>query len=103
MGYLDKLKISQIDRDNGTRQPQKTTVSLTSNHIRRSFSTAICSIREPRDAHSCWIIIVPNCPFCGKEHHHGGGPGNGDPHRYLTTRMSHCRKDRRIYALRKAI
>ncbi len=30
-----------------------------------------------------WIWLVPTCPYCGKSHHHYGGPLNGDPYKYL--------------------
>ncbi len=29
-----------------------------------------------------WIWIVPACLYCGQEHHHYGGPLDGDPYQY---------------------
>ncbi len=44
---------------------------------------------HPKVAHS-WVVI--RCPFCGKKHYHGGGPGDGDPRNYLGERAAHCVK-----------
>lgn len=30
------------------------------------------------------------CPYCGKTHHHGGGPLDQDPHALLGHRLAHC-------------
>jgi len=35
--------------------------------------------------------IIPNCPFCGKKHQHGGGTiGKDDPRQALGSRVPHC-------------
>ncbi len=34
--------------------------------------------------------IVPECPFCGERHFHGGGETSGDPLRLLGHRLAHC-------------
>lgn len=39
-----------------------------------------------------WLLFVPDCPFCGKLHSHGGG---GDPSfesmlTFMGDRVSHC-------------
>lgn len=30
------------------------------------------------------------CPYCGKIHHHGGGPLDQDPRALLGHRLAHC-------------
>lgn len=37
-----------------------------------------------------YLWRVPICPFCGKEHVHGGGSVSGDPRRLLSHRAVHC-------------
>src|SRR3712207_5674943 len=38
-----------------------------------------------------WIWVVPTCPYCDQEHHHYGGPLDGDPYRYTGHRVpAHC-------------
>jgi hypothetical protein len=34
--------------------------------------------------------VIRDCPFCGCEHWHGGGPIGEDPRHYLFHRVSHC-------------
>ncbi len=34
-----------------------------------------------------WILEI-TCPYCGRRHHHGGGPTDGPP--VLGERLSHC-------------
>lgn len=38
----------------------------------------------------CWQWIIPRCPFCHKEHYHGGGDSSGDPRTLLGGRGPHC-------------
>lgn len=38
----------------------------------------------------CWVWTVPECPFCGAQHEHGGGPLDGDPRQFLGHRVAHC-------------
>ena len=38
-----------------------------------------------------WHLIVDSCPYCGKQHRHGGGPITGDWRRLLGHRVSDCR------------
>jgi len=38
-----------------------------------------------------WHLIVDSCPYCGKQHSHGGGPITGDWRRLLGHRVSDCR------------
>ena len=35
-----------------------------------------------------WVIA--RCPFCGKRHRHGAGPPDGDPRKFLGSRVPHC-------------
>lgn len=37
-----------------------------------------------------WQWVVKACPFCGKQHWHGGGPASGDPRERLGPRVAHC-------------
>lgn len=30
-----------------------------------------------------WIWVVPQCPYCGDEHWHSGGPLTADPYRFV--------------------
>lgn len=39
---------------------------------------------------ACWYWVVERCPFCGRQHTHGGGPLDGDPRRLLGHRSQHC-------------
>lgn len=45
--------------------------------------------RSVRRRDGVWDLYI-TCPFCGKEHHHGGG--NGDRPN-LGYRMAHCSPD----------
>lgn len=49
----------------------------------------------------CWLWVVEQCPYCKKQHTHGGGPRSGDPREYLGHRLSHCasRSERADYVL----
>jgi hypothetical protein len=38
----------------------------------------------------CWLWIVDRCPYCGKQHQHGGGGLASNPREYLGTRVPHC-------------
>lgn len=38
----------------------------------------------------CWLWVVEQCPYCQKQHTHGGGPRSGNPREYLGHRVSHC-------------
>jgi hypothetical protein len=38
----------------------------------------------------CNLWIVQQCPLCGREHTHGGGPSSGDPRNLLGHRSQHC-------------
>ena len=44
-----------------------------------------------------WILDVAQCPFCGKDHNHGGGSLDHPP--ALGFRLSHCLKQPRDYEL----
>ncbi len=37
-----------------------------------------------------WHLIVDSCPYCGKQHSHGGGPITGDWRRLLGHRVADC-------------
>jgi len=39
---------------------------------------------------SAWAWVVLSCPYCGKEHRHGGGRLEDDPYRLLGHRSAHC-------------
>jgi hypothetical protein len=45
--------------------------------------------RAVRRRDGIWDLYI-DCPYCGKEHHHGGGDGNGPN---LGYRLSHCGPD----------
>jgi hypothetical protein len=30
-----------------------------------------------------WVWVVPQCPYCGDEHWHSGGPLSDDPYRFV--------------------
>ena len=50
---------------------------------------AFCIVTPYRDrSNALWAITIPECPYCGKEHHHGGGSLNGPP--ILGYRAPHC-------------
>lgn len=52
---------------------------------------ARCRLTKPKySVDDVWLWVVDQCPFCGKTHVHGGGPGNGDPMKYLGTRSADC-------------
>ena len=50
---------------------------------------AYCYLKESRTARQ-WI--VPQCPWCGKSHTHGGGGKEDNPLDFLGHRISHCSK-----------
>ncbi len=37
-----------------------------------------------------WMWVVPKCPFCKRQHAHGGGQLDENPFRLLGHRRSHC-------------
>jgi hypothetical protein len=37
-----------------------------------------------------WIWVIDSCPYCGRQHRHGGGLIGDDPHRLLGHRAAHC-------------
>jgi hypothetical protein len=54
-------------------------------------------VKVTRNARSGgWLLHVPECPFCGSPHNHGGGGGQ-EP--VLGWPLSHCRSGSRIYRL----
>ena len=57
---------------------------------------AYATVVRSRD---CWLLVIPRCPFCEKSHSHGGGPLDGDPGRYLSSRVSHCIRYHEMYWL----
>jgi len=49
--------------------------------------TAECFLRK---VSKTYIWVIPECPFCGEEHEHGGGRLGDDPKKFLGLRVSHC-------------
>jgi hypothetical protein len=48
------------------------------------------AIAKLRKGEGCYLWIIPQCPICGEEHEHGGGPLGGNPDDFLGSRVPHC-------------
>lgn len=55
--------------------------------------------RAIRRSDGIWDLFI-RCPFCGKEHHHGGGDGDTPDYGY---RAAHCTGTRREYLSYKIV
>ncbi|MDI6709470.1 MAG: hypothetical protein QME76_02080 [Bacillota bacterium] len=56
----------------------------------------------PRGRLECYLLIVEECPFCGRRHVHGGGKTASELAQAEGWRVSHCPDCARDYFLRVA-
>lgn len=53
----------------------------------RGYVYAFATIERGR---TVWQLVIQDCPFCGRQHVHGGGDFTDDPRRYYSSRVPHC-------------
>lgn len=67
--------------------PNDTVATLTGTEANATI--AYCIVTPYRDRNNAlWQIAIPECPYCGATHFHGGGPLTGPPN--LGLRVPHC-------------
>ena len=51
------------------------------------MTQAFCVLQRGKIVNQ-WLIL--DCPYCHKQHYHGGGKPTDDPRSYLGHRSAHC-------------